>query len=152
MSRVAWAQVVHAFRRVALPLSSYYAVTLALPLANGAARSGVFMEHALVVLIVPPVAIILACAVHTGCARTRQRFLGAHVTKRITSRETPKPLPGVAAKSTAVSMAPLLGSERVDGIDGRRAHGWNVAGERRRRDQRQGHHRVGQRIDRIDVE
>src|SRR5919106_3449343 len=58
-------RVAHAFRRAALPLASYYAVTLALPLANGAAQSGAFVEHALVVLVVPPVAIILACAVHT---------------------------------------------------------------------------------------
>jgi hypothetical protein len=65
MSGVRWARVARAFRRVALPLASYYAVTLALPLANGAAPSGAFMEHALVVLVVPPIAIILGCAVHT---------------------------------------------------------------------------------------
>ena len=65
MSAVRWARVARAFRRVALPLASYYAVTLALPLANGAAPSGAFMEHALVVLIVPAIAIILGCAVHT---------------------------------------------------------------------------------------
>ena len=65
MSRISWAQVARPFRRVALPLGSYYAVTLALPLANGAALSSTFMEHALAVLIVPPVAIMLACAVHT---------------------------------------------------------------------------------------
>ena len=48
-----------------MPLASYYAVTLAVPLANGAARSGaIFLEHALVVLVVPPIAIVLACAVH----------------------------------------------------------------------------------------
>jgi hypothetical protein len=64
MNRVLWTRVAHAFRRVALPLASYYAVTLALPLANGAALSGAFIEHALVVLIVPPVAIMLACALH----------------------------------------------------------------------------------------
>ena len=58
-------RIAHAFRRVALPLASYYAVTLALPLANGAAPSGAFVEHALVVLVVPPIAIILGCAVHT---------------------------------------------------------------------------------------
>jgi hypothetical protein len=52
-------------RRTALPLASYYTVTLALPLANGAARSDAFMEHSLVVLVVPPVAIILACLVYT---------------------------------------------------------------------------------------
>ena len=56
--------VAHAFGRMALPLASYYAVTLALPLANGAAQSAAFVEHALVVLVVPPLAIILACAVH----------------------------------------------------------------------------------------
>ena len=57
--------VTRTFCRVALPLASYYAVTLALPLANGAAPSGAFMEHALLVLVVPPMAIIFACAVHT---------------------------------------------------------------------------------------
>jgi len=58
-------QVAAAFRRTALPLASYYAVTLAVPLANGAARSGdAFVEHALVVLIVPPIGIVLASTVH----------------------------------------------------------------------------------------
>jgi hypothetical protein len=65
MIRARSTTVAHAFRRTALPLVSYYAVTLALPLANGAAQSGAFVEHALVVLVVPPVAIILACAVFT---------------------------------------------------------------------------------------
>jgi hypothetical protein len=51
-----------AFRRAALPLASYYAVTLALPVANGAARADAFLEHALVVLVVPPVTVLLACA------------------------------------------------------------------------------------------
>jgi hypothetical protein len=50
---------------MALPLASYYAVTLAVPLANGAAQSGAFVEHALAVLVVPPVAIILTCTVCT---------------------------------------------------------------------------------------
>ena len=63
MNRRPWTLVAHAFRRTALPLASYYAVTLALPLVNGAAQSDAFMEHALVVLVVPPVAIILACTV-----------------------------------------------------------------------------------------
>jgi hypothetical protein len=59
-------RLARAFRRTALPLASYYAVTLALPLANGAAQSGTaFVEHALVVLVVPPLLIVLACAVHT---------------------------------------------------------------------------------------
>ena len=64
MSRASSATVGHAFRRTALPLICYYGVTLALPVANGAARSGIFVEHALVVLAVPPVAIVLACAGH----------------------------------------------------------------------------------------
>lgn len=60
------ARLAHAFSRTALPLLSYYGVTVALPLANGAAQSGAaFTEHALVVLIVPPVVIVCACAVHT---------------------------------------------------------------------------------------
>jgi len=63
------AAIVRAFRRVALPLASYYAVTLALPLANGAARTGTtFVEHALVVLVVPPLLIVVACVTH-GIAR-----------------------------------------------------------------------------------
>jgi len=64
MSGVCWARIARAFRRVALPLASYYGVTLALPLANGATPSGAFMEHALVVLVIPPIAIMLGCAVH----------------------------------------------------------------------------------------
>jgi hypothetical protein len=32
---------------------------------NGTAQSDAFMEHALVVLVVPPIAIILACVVYT---------------------------------------------------------------------------------------
>jgi hypothetical protein len=90
MKHAPWASVAHAFRRVALPLASYYAVTLALPLANGAAPFDGFMEHALVVLIVPPVAIIVACAVHTGCARIRQCLLCNDVIKPVTSGGTPK--------------------------------------------------------------
>ena len=64
MNRAPWTTVGHAFRRTALPLVSYYAITLAVPLANGAAQSGAFVEHALAVLFVPPIAIVLACAVH----------------------------------------------------------------------------------------
>jgi hypothetical protein len=66
------AAIVRAFRRVALPLVSYYAVTLGLPLANGAARAGApFVEHALVVLIAPPALIMVACAL---CEMTRGLF------------------------------------------------------------------------------
>jgi hypothetical protein len=64
------AKFAQAFRRTALPLLSYYAVTIALPLANGAAQSGAaFTEHALVVLIIPPCVIVGACAVHTIARR-----------------------------------------------------------------------------------
>jgi hypothetical protein len=55
-------EVVRAFRHAAPPLGWYYAVTLALPLANGAAQAGAaFVEHALVVLVLPPVLIVVAC-------------------------------------------------------------------------------------------
>jgi hypothetical protein len=53
-----------AFRRTALPLAAYYAVTLALPLANGAASGGAFVRHAGVVLVVPPLLVAFAYAAH----------------------------------------------------------------------------------------
>jgi hypothetical protein len=57
--------IAHAFRRAAVPLGSYYAITLALPLANGAAQSGAaFAKHALIVLVVPPLLILFACGIH----------------------------------------------------------------------------------------
>lgn len=64
MSRESLAAIMaRAFRRTALPLASYYAITLAVPLANGAAHAGEpFAAHALIVLVVPPIAIVLACA------------------------------------------------------------------------------------------
>ena len=66
MSRTLGTGVALAFQRAALPLVAYYAVTLAVPLANGAARSGdPFVEHALVVLIVPLVAVVVGSTVHT---------------------------------------------------------------------------------------
>jgi hypothetical protein len=72
MIRAISTRVAHAFRRTALPLGSYYSITLAVPLANGAARSGAaFMEHALVVLLVPPIVILIACAVHTAVRAVR---------------------------------------------------------------------------------
>ena len=64
MNRGLLTRIARAFRRTALPLAAYYAVTLAVPLANGAARSSAFVQHALAVLVVPLAAIILACAVH----------------------------------------------------------------------------------------
>ena len=79
MSGARSARLARAFRRVALPLASYYAVTLALPLANGAAPSSAFMEHALVVLVAPPIAIIFGCAVH-ATAHALARPL--HTTRR----------------------------------------------------------------------
>jgi hypothetical protein len=64
----------HAFRRAALPLAWYYAVTLALPAANGAAQPGAaFVGHALIVLVVPPILIVLVCAVHA----VTKRFAGS---------------------------------------------------------------------------
>src|SRR5688572_5947512 len=61
----------------ALPLGAYYFVTLALPLANGAAQSAGFVSHALVVLIIPPVVIISACALVAiaQALRTAVRFV-----------------------------------------------------------------------------
>jgi hypothetical protein len=58
-----WEKIGRPFRRAALPLASYYGVALALPLANGASRSGAFLAHAAVVLLVPPVLIVLGTAV-----------------------------------------------------------------------------------------
>jgi len=57
----------HAFRRRAFPLAAYYAVTLGIPLVNGAAQSGsAFVKHALMVLVIPPLVIILPCAVRAA--------------------------------------------------------------------------------------
>ena len=71
----------HAFRRLALALAWYYAVTLLLPLANGAGNAGVaFVLHALVVLVVPPFLIVVASG-----AREMVRALSAGFTRRIDS-------------------------------------------------------------------
>ena len=75
MSHVIWAAVARTFRRAALPLTWYYAVTLALPLANGAAHAGaVFVEHALIVLILPPVLLVL-----TSVTREMARVLARRI-------------------------------------------------------------------------
>ena len=59
-----------AFLRTAVPLAAYYAVTLVVPLANGAAHSGgAFAKHALVVLAVPPVLVLIGCAVRASIRR-----------------------------------------------------------------------------------
>jgi hypothetical protein len=51
------------WRRVAPPLVAYYAITLAVPVANGAARQGAaFFEHAAIVLAVPLVLAVAAFA------------------------------------------------------------------------------------------
>ena len=53
-----------------VPLAAYYAVTLAIPLANGAAQSGgAFVRHAVVVLAVPAVLILIGCAVRASFRR-----------------------------------------------------------------------------------
>lgn len=66
--------VVHAFGRTAVPLAAYYGVTLALPLANGAGRSGdAFLQHAVIVLAVPPMLVLLICAIH-AIVQTAARF------------------------------------------------------------------------------
>lgn len=57
-------------RPLAVPLAAYYAVTLAIPLANGAAQAGgTFAWHALIVLGVPPLLILLGCAVRASLRR-----------------------------------------------------------------------------------
>lgn len=69
MIRAFWPTLARGFRRTAIPLAAYYAVTLAVPLANGAARAGgAFNEHALIVLVIPPAIIVIACAFHTALA------------------------------------------------------------------------------------
>ena len=76
MNRDAIQTIVHAFRRMALPLAWYYAVTLAVPLANGAAQSGAFVGHALVVIVALRSLIVLAGAgyeVVRWLARGRRR-------------------------------------------------------------------------------
>ena len=97
MNRPMWRAAVEALRRAAAPLAWYYAVTLALPLANGAAQSGAaFREHALLVLGLPPVLIVLACTTR-GIARAiwmysrsvrRQLTRHCHLTPDALPRET----------------------------------------------------------------
>jgi len=67
MTPAARSALASAFRRAALPLGCYYTVTLLMPLANGAAQSGVaFVDHALIVLIVPPLVILAFFAAHAA--------------------------------------------------------------------------------------
>ena len=73
-----------AFRRATVPLFWYYAITLGLPLANGAAAAGTpFVTHAIVVLLLPPTLITFAVAatdiLRLAAAKTQQLFRsGAH--------------------------------------------------------------------------
>jgi hypothetical protein len=74
--------IAHAFRRFLLPLAAYYAVTVAIPLANGASQTGAtFWQHLLAVLVVPPAIVVLVSIVcqvarrrRTGGAPTSSRF------------------------------------------------------------------------------
>ena len=65
-----WTTVEGTIRRVALPLATYYTVTLLLPLANGAAQSETFVKHAIVVFALPLVVI-------AGLATVRRVLAGA---------------------------------------------------------------------------
>lgn len=49
--------------RYALPLGCYYAVTLGVPLVNGAQGGHAFLAHAAIVLLVPPVLVLVVCGV-----------------------------------------------------------------------------------------
>jgi hypothetical protein len=69
------AAIARGIRRAALPLACYYAVTLGLPLANGAtAAGGDFMRHALAVLVTPMVlvAFVSTCG-EIAASLTRSR-------------------------------------------------------------------------------
>ena len=71
MTEMLRTRVGQAFRRMAVPLVAYYTVTLVLPLANGAAQAGAaFAKHALIVLVIPVVAIVAACALHSIARRS----------------------------------------------------------------------------------
>ena len=77
MIRVAGRRVAHAFRGAAVPLAFYYVVTLALPLANGAAHAGAaFVEHAVAVLLVPIVVIFLTSCRRWPPGQPRRSFQG----------------------------------------------------------------------------
>ncbi len=61
MTRAMGQAIARSFRRVATPLLWYYAVAIAVPVANGAAGNGTgFVEHATFVLVLPLVFIVLA--------------------------------------------------------------------------------------------
>lgn len=73
MTRAAWTATRRAFRRVALPLTSYYVVTLALPVANGARVSALFAFHALTVVGIPVALVFGACAIRAAASLLMSR-------------------------------------------------------------------------------
>ena len=63
------------FGRTAAPLVWYYAITLGIPLANGASPfDAVFAKHALVVLVLPPVLIVLGVQAHSYAKDVARRM------------------------------------------------------------------------------
>jgi hypothetical protein len=121
-------RIVAAFRRAAVPLAAYYAVTLALPLANGAAQSGArFAAHASLVLVVPPVAIVLACglyaigrsvsgwfvraafSVEAGVAFTALRRSIVVLTSARTRRQRPRRCPLTPSEAESLEADPFFG-------------------------------------------
>jgi hypothetical protein len=79
------AVIARGFRRAALPLVCYYAITLGLPLINGAGKAGPrFLNHAFVVLVVPIVLVALVSAVCAMARRVAQSRLSSH--SRVTMR------------------------------------------------------------------
>ena len=73
------AVIARGFRRAALPTVCYYAITLGLPLINGAGKAGLrFLYHALVVLVVPMVLIALVSAVCAAARIVAQSRLSSH--------------------------------------------------------------------------
>src|SRR5688500_11402304 len=95
MTRATPTGAAHLFRRVALPLGCYYAVTLVLPLANGAAQSGAaFVHHALAVLVVPPILIGVACAIRKVFLIWARPSAGLRAHEDVPrARQVPQPAP-----------------------------------------------------------
>ena len=75
----------HVWGRAVTPLAFYYAVTLALPLLNGAYRPA-FRQHAAAVLTVPLALIVLFCALFYA-ARAVARRAGAPRRRPVWARE-----------------------------------------------------------------
>ena len=63
--------------RYALPLGCYYAVTLGVPLVNGAKVGQAFLAHAAIVLLVPPVLVLVVCTVWRLLSRYPRRSVSA---------------------------------------------------------------------------